>query len=176
MDSYRFITKFGSFVIALDHAAAPATCAYFAQKFREPQFVDARIFRIVTETNSSVNAAAPIEVIQLGIDHSNEVQLDRIEHESTDRTGRTHSQWTVSAARHRPGEVYPSCFICMRDEPELDFGGKRNADGAGFAAFGRVTSGFSALQRIFECAEDTDYLAEPIPVTVVRDWHDQMAS
>ncbi len=176
MNSYRFISSFGSFSIVLDHAAAPATCAYFAHWFREPQFVDAGIFRIVTESNSSTGEGVPVEVIQFGLDHGNGVPLDRIEHESTDKTGRTHSRWTVSAARYGPGEVYPSCFICMRDEAELDFGGRRHPDGEGFAAFARVTSGFSTLERIFECAGDTDYLAEPIPLTVVRNWQDQRAS
>lgn len=174
MESFRFISKLGSFSIALDHEAAPSTCAYFARKFCEPQFVDASIFRIVTEANSSLHASVPIEVIQLGLDHDEE-PLDQIEHESTNKTGLRHRQWAVSAARYGKGEVYPSCFICMRDEPELDHGGKRHPDGAGFAAFGRVTSGFETLERIFERAESSDYLSETIPLTVVRNWKDNQA-
>lgn len=175
MDSYRFISKLGAFSIALDHEAAPSTCAYFARKFCEPQFVDASIFRIVTEANSSLRASVPIEVIQLGVGHDEDKPLDQIEHESTDKTGLKHRQWTVSAARYGKGEVYPSCFICMRHEPELDHGGRRHPDGAGFAAFGRVTSGFETLKRIFERAESSDYLSETIPLTVVRNWKDNQA-
>jgi len=168
MASYRFISALGSFGITLATEAAPATCAYFTRQFAQPQFVDASVFRIVTPTNSSVGEGVPIEVIQLGLDH-HERPLDRIAHEGTETSGLKHDQWAVSAARFGKGEVYPSCFICMRDEPELDHGGTRQADGEGFAVFGRVTSGFDTLRRIYERAEDTDYLSEPITLTVVHD-------
>lgn len=169
MESYRFISALGSFTIRLEREAAPVTSAYFQRKFTEPQFVKASVFRIVTEANSSVEPTVPIEVIQLGLDR-NEGQLDRIVHESTDKSGLEHRQWAVSAARFGKGEVYPSCFICMRDEPDLDHGGRRHPDGDGFAVFGRVTSGFDTLKRIFERAEKTDYLSETIPLTIVRNW------
>jgi peptidyl-prolyl cis-trans isomerase A (cyclophilin A) len=39
-------------------------------------------------------------------------------------------------------------FICIGDQPELDFGGARNADGQGFAAFGRVVRGADIVRRI----------------------------
>lgn len=167
MASYRFISSLGAFGITLDPEAAPATCSYFIRKFAEPQFIKASVFRIVTEKNSAVDAVVPIAVVQLGLDHRGK-SLDRIVHESTDWSGLTHSRWAVSAARFGKGEVYPSCFICMRNEPALDRGGNRHPDGEGFAVFGRVTSGFDKLRRIFECAEDTDYLSKPIPLTVVR--------
>lgn len=175
-DSFRFISKFGAFSMTLDHQAAPETSAYFATKFAEPQFIDASIFRIVTVENSSVNGSVPIEVIQLGLDHHEGNALDLIDHESTDRTGLRHVRWAVSAARYGAGEVYPSCFICMRDEPELDHGGNRHPDGAGFAAFGRVSSGFEVLERIFKHAEANDYLSETIPLTIVRNWQDNTAA
>ncbi|WP_394730615.1 peptidylprolyl isomerase [Altererythrobacter sp. GH1-8] len=175
MDSFRFICTFGCFEIALDQAAAPQTCAYFMRKFAEPQFVDASIFRILTGDNSSVSASVPIEVIQFGLDHDGSVPLDRIDHEGTDRSGLRHERWTVSAARYGKGEVYPSCFICMRDEPELDHGGARQPDGEGFAAFAKVTSGFETLRRIFELAESRDYLSEAIPLTVVRNLNENQA-
>ena len=174
--SYRFISPLGSFSMTLDNEAAPQTCAYFKHKFAEPQFLDASVFRIVTEDNSSVESDAPIEVIQLGMDHREGIPLERIVHESTDKTGLSHTRWTVSAARYGQGEVYPSCFICMRDEPELDHGGKRHPDRAGFAAFGRVTSGFEVLRQIFERAERTDYLSTSIPLTIVRNWQDNTAA
>ena len=39
-------------------------------------------------------------------------------------------------------------FVCVTDTPELDFGGRRNADGQGFAAFGRVVSGMDVIKKI----------------------------
>ena len=40
-------------------------------------------------------------------------------------------------------------FVCVGDQPALDFGGLRNADGQGFAAFGRVVSGMEVVRRIW---------------------------
>ena len=42
-----------------------------------------------------------------------------------------------------------SFFICVNDQPELDFGGKRNPDGQGFAAFGRVVEGMDVVRKIY---------------------------
>ena len=39
-------------------------------------------------------------------------------------------------------------FICIGDQTQLDFGGKRNSDGQGFAAFGHVTKGMDVVRQI----------------------------
>ena len=44
-------------------------------------------------------------------------------------------------ARGGPDSATHSFFICIGDQPSLDQGGMRNADGQGFAAFGRVVAG-----------------------------------
>jgi len=51
-------------------------------------------------------------------------------------------------ARSEPNLATSSFFICIGDQPELDFGGKRNPDGQGFAAFGRVVQGMDVVRRI----------------------------
>lgn len=163
-DIYRFACRYGEFAIRLDHEAAPQTCAYFARVFSDPGFADASIFRIVTETNSSLGEAVPIEVIQLGLEDDGTGPFEKIAHETTAMTGLSHLQWAVSAARYGEGEAYPSCFICMRDEPELDHGGKRHGDGRGFAVFAKVTSGFETLKRVFARAETTDFLSKVLPL------------
>ena len=52
----------------------------------------------------------------------------------------------------------------MRHEPELDFGGSRQPDGQGFAAFGRVIDGFDTLERIYRRAELGEMLTNGIPI------------
>ena len=39
-------------------------------------------------------------------------------------------------------------FICINDQPELNFGGRRNVDGQGFAAFGQVIAGMDVVRAI----------------------------
>ncbi|HYD43836.1 MAG TPA: peptidylprolyl isomerase, partial [Phenylobacterium sp.] len=39
-------------------------------------------------------------------------------------------------------------FICIGDNPALDFGGQRNPDGQGFAAFGKVVEGMGVVKAI----------------------------
>ena len=51
-------------------------------------------------------------------------------------------------ARLEPGTASSEIFICINAQPELDLGGKRNPDGQGFAAFGKVISGMNIVQQI----------------------------
>ena len=39
-------------------------------------------------------------------------------------------------------------FICIGNQAELDYGGKRNPDGQGFAAFGKVIKGMDVVRAI----------------------------
>ena len=41
-------------------------------------------------------------------------------------------------------------FICLDDQPSLDFGGKRFDDAQGGAAFGRVVTGMDVVKKIQE--------------------------
>ena len=51
-------------------------------------------------------------------------------------------------ARGGPQSATSEFFICINNQPELNFGGKRNPDGQGFAAFGQVTSGMDVVKKI----------------------------
>ena len=76
------------------------------------------------------------------------MELPPIEHEITEKTGIIHENGTISMARLEPGTASSEFFICINDQPELDFGGRRNPDGQGFAAFGKVTSGMNVVKKI----------------------------
>ena len=58
--------------------------------------------------------------------------------EKTNATGLLHKDGSLSMARSTPDSATTEFFVCIGDQPELDFGGKRNPDGQGFAAFGKV--------------------------------------
>jgi peptidyl-prolyl cis-trans isomerase A (cyclophilin A) len=51
-------------------------------------------------------------------------------------------------ARSGPDTATSSFFICIGDQPELDFGGRRNPDGQGFAAFGKILQGMEVVRAI----------------------------
>jgi peptidyl-prolyl cis-trans isomerase A (cyclophilin A) len=47
-----------------------------------------------------------------------------------------------------PDTATSGIFICIGDQPVLDFGGGRSPDSQGFAAFARVIDGMDVVRRI----------------------------
>ena len=84
--------------------------------------------------------------------------------EKTSETGLRHLDGTISMARSGPDTATHSFFICVGDQPELDFGGKRNPDGQGFAAFGRVVEGMELVREIQEMPADGQSLDPPLSI------------
>ena len=92
-----------------------------------------------------------IEVIQGGLaGKEGAVSFDPIVLERTNETGLKHLHGTLSMARSEPDLGTSEFFICINDQPSLDYGGERNPDGQGFAAFGRVVDGMDVVLRIQE--------------------------
>jgi peptidyl-prolyl cis-trans isomerase A (cyclophilin A) len=72
-------------------------------------------------------------------------------------------------ARAKPGSATSEFFICIGDQPELDFGGKRNPDGQGFAAFGRVVEGMDVVLKIHRQPVEGQRLNPPVKIlNIVR--------
>ena len=71
-------------------------------------------------------------------------------------------------ARAEPDSARSDFFICVGDQPELDFGGRRNPDGQGFAAFGRVVKGMEVVRRIQAAPADGQALAPPVAILSAR--------
>ena len=67
-------------------------------------------------------------------------------------------------ARTKPNSATDQFFICIEDQPELDFGGLRNPDGQGFAAFGRVTKGMEVVKQIQNAPADNQSLTPKIMI------------
>jgi peptidyl-prolyl cis-trans isomerase A (cyclophilin A) len=91
-----------------------------------------------------------------------------IEHETTAKTGIKHEDGVISMARSKPGSASSEIFICINDQPELDFGGKRNQDGQGFAAFGKVIAGMDVVRKIQKQPADGQTLNPQIRIHSVR--------
>lgn len=95
------------------------------------------------------NDAIAIQVIQGGIDPARSgEQRPAIALERTSETGLRHRDGTISMARLTPDSAVSDFFICINAQPDLDFGGQRNPDGQGFAAFGQVIDGMDVVRTI----------------------------
>lgn len=164
MNSLILHSTFGAFTVLLDDKRAPVTCRYFCDLARRGELDDCSVFRILNADNQPPGETCPIQVVQVAPTLDLASPRHPIIHEDTRQTGLTHRRWTVSAARFDLGELYGSFFICMRDEPQLDWGGARQPDGQGFAAFGRVVDGRRNVERIFLQAEADEILANKIPL------------
>ncbi len=55
-------------------------------------------------------------------------------------------------------------FICIGNQHELDFGGKRNPDGEGFAAFGKVVKGMDVVEKIQSSPAEWQSLSPPMKI------------
>jgi peptidyl-prolyl cis-trans isomerase A (cyclophilin A) len=80
-------------------------------------------------------------------------------------TGILHRDGTISMARSGSDTATSDFFICIGDQPSLDFGGARNPDGQGFAAFGRVVSGMDVVRAIHKAPAEGEALTPPVLLT-----------
>ena len=73
-------------------------------------------------------------------------------------------------ARLEPGTASSEFFICINDQPELDYGGSRNPDGQGFAAFGQVLEGLDILEKIQNLDSKNQILDKIVTIQIkIRD-------
>jgi peptidyl-prolyl cis-trans isomerase A (cyclophilin A) len=139
-------TSQGDITIELYTAKAPLTVANFLKYVDAHLYDNSSFFRSVT-LNNQPKDSIKIEVIQGGnVDSLKE--FAPIPLETTTQTGLLHKSGTVSMARGKPASARSSFFICINDQPSLDYGGKRNRDGQGFAAFGKVIKGMDIVKKI----------------------------
>jgi len=161
----RIETELGAFTIAVDAERAPITAANFLAYVDGGHLDNATAYRIVTLANQPAETVHKIEVVQWGMRTADEkpAPFPTIAHETTEITGLCHKHMTISMARLAPGTAASEFFICIGDQPSLDFGGMRNPDGQGFAAFGSVVEGEDAVMAIFGKAEaGSEYPAAPV--------------
>ena len=142
-------TEKGDIEVEVDSAHAPNTAANFLRYVDGGRYQGGRFHRTVTMDNQPSNNVK-IEVIQGGMDSARAVTeaFPPIPLERTTVTTLKHRDGTISMARGKPDTASESFFFCIGDQPELDFGGKRNPDGQGFAAFGRVVRGMDVVRAI----------------------------
>jgi peptidyl-prolyl cis-trans isomerase A (cyclophilin A) len=141
-------TEKGDIEVELDAARAPKTVANFLRYVDAKLYDGGRFHRTVTPDNQP-QSKVKIEVIQAGVAPArSKDEFPPIPLERTRDTKLSHKDGTISMARDGPDTATGDFFICIGEQPELDFGGKRNPDGQGFAAFGRVVKGMDVVKAI----------------------------
>jgi len=154
--------------IAVDPVHAPITATNFL-KYVDGGFFDGGRFHRATRPDN-YTAAPPnrpmMEIIQGGINPDKRAgAFPAIPLERTSVTGLTHAVGTVSMARGTAADTATSdFFICLDEQPSLDFGGKRFDDAQGAAAFGRVLSGLDVVRKIQQQPVSGQNLTPPIPI------------
>lgn len=184
----RMETEFGTIRAELFDADAPITVTNFLHYVDEGMYDNGRFHRTVTADNNAnsnlrnmegeekftayiPNDEIKIQVIQASINADRETELSgAIPLERTTETGLKHVDGTLSMARSTPDSAVSDFFICINDQPELDFDGKRNPDGQGFGAFGRVTEGMDIVRTIQSQPAKGQKLDPTIPILrIVRE-------
>lgn len=170
----QLTTDLGAIEIEIYTEAAPVAAANFLQLVDGKHLDGGSFYRTVSPHND--NGSPVISVIQGGIGDA-EGPFAPIPHETTEETGLLHVDGAFSMARGDVGTASTEFFICVGDQPALDYGGERNADGQGFAAFGRVVSGMEIVKAIHGQSSDAptesayvqgQILDDPVVIESVR--------
>ena len=159
-------TSLGDIEIELYADKAPITVHNFLRYVDEDLYKNSSFFRSCTPENEA-KRDIKIEVIQGG-NINKEKLFEPIVIETTAQTKLRHKDGTLSMARSKPNSVTSQFFICINDQPELDFGGKRNRDGQGFAAFGQVTKGMNIVREIQAQENKKQSLIIPIEIISIQ--------
>jgi peptidyl-prolyl cis-trans isomerase A (cyclophilin A) len=166
LPTVKMETSLGKIVCEIDTVHAPVTAKNFLKHLKNGTFENALFYRVVRPENQPYSKAK-IEVIQGGLFDDKLIEkYPPIIHETTQKTGLKHTDGALSMARNEPGTASTEFFICVGDQPSLDFGGKRNPDGQGFAVFGRVISGMEVVRKIQQLKDTSQYLVEPLKIEV----------
>ncbi len=162
------VTDLGEIEIEVDTARAPATSENFLYYVDARHYDDGQFHRTVTPENQPQNDVK-IEVVQGRIAEAKKNEgRGPILLERTTKTGLSHLDGAISMARDGADTATSSFFLCIGNQPELDFGGKRNADGQGFAAFGRVVRGMDVVRKIQASPREEQRLTPPVRIRSAR--------
>ncbi|ESQ88376.1 peptidylprolyl isomerase [Asticcacaulis benevestitus] len=161
------MTSEGEIVLELEAKKAPVTTANFLHYVDTGKLDDGHFWRAlkVGKAEGFIQAAITTP------------PYPPVRHESTQQTGLSHTDGTISMSRYAPGTATIDFTISVGDMTYLDAGGSGSADGEGYAAFGHVVSGMDVVRRILRGRTDRkrdedgledQMLAKPVTITTAR--------
>jgi peptidyl-prolyl cis-trans isomerase A (cyclophilin A) len=157
-------TDAGDMELELDVKHAPLSARNFLRYVEAGHYDGGRFFRAVTMTNQPTNEFK-IQVVQAEASPARRREFfPPIPLERTRDTGLRHVDGSLSMARNGPDTARDSFSIVIGDQPEMDFGGRRNADDQGFAVFGRVVKGMDVAKKIQSGEVNGQQLLAPVRI------------
>ena len=163
----RVQTELGDIVLEVDTMHAPNTSANFLRYLKAGHY-DGGTFHRTVKMDNQPDSPVKIEVIQAGVNPDRAKDgFPAIPIERTNATGLRHTDGVISMARGQPDSATSGWFVCINDQPSLDFGGGRNPDGQGFAAFGRVVQGMDVVRKIQQSSNTNAQVLTP-PIKILK--------
>ena len=116
-------------------------------------------------------------ILQGGLGSDPKKLYPPIAHESTAKTGLSHTDGTISMTRYAPGTATANFSICVGDQTYLDADAKDPKANPGYAAFGRVVDGMDVVKTLLAAPRDPvkgvgvmkgEMLAHPVTILTVR--------
>jgi len=163
-------TDAGEIQLEIDNVRAPKSAANFLQYVDAGLYDDGRFHRTVrTSPDNQPQNDIKIDVVQAGANSARRAEyFASVAHEPTSETKLSHTNGVVSMARAQVNTARDQFFICIGDQPQLDEGGKRNPDGQGFAAFGRVVDGMDVVRKIHASPASGQTLTPAVRIVRIR--------
>ena len=161
------VTGLGNIEAEIYSDKAPVTAANFLRYVDSGKYNSLACFYRVVRLDNQADKKIKIEVIQGGFGKDSLIekyQFPPIIHETTQKTCILHKDGVLSMARYGPGTASSEFFICVGDQPALDFNGGRNPDKQGFAAFGKVVKGMDVVRKIQLLNDKEQYLVKPVKI------------
>jgi peptidyl-prolyl cis-trans isomerase A (cyclophilin A) len=156
-------TALGNIEVEVDSIHAPVTAGNFLRYVDLGFYRFGQFYRTVRRDNQPKDQVK-IGVVQAGLDSLRVKDFPPIRLERTKLTGLSHKDGTISMARDGPDTATSDFFICIGEQPQLNYGGRRNPDGQGFAAFGHVLVGMNVVKKIQEAPAQEQRLTPSIKI------------
>ncbi|MEO5500621.1 MAG: peptidylprolyl isomerase [Ginsengibacter sp.] len=164
-------TNFGDIILELYPQKAPATVKAFLS-FVDSGFYKNSSFYRVLKAEDQPSSSFKTDLIQGGIwqvDYKKQLSLKGIPLETTKETGLHNIDGAISLARTTADSGNSEFFICMGDQSAYDYGGKANADGLGYAVFGKVVRGMDVVRQIQSQPDNATTFTPPVLIkNIVR--------
>lgn len=167
-------TAEGDIVLELYAAKAPITVKNFLHYVDTKRLDGASFFRASKPKGST---ADDYGIVEGGLQNAPQKLYPPIAHESTIKTGLSHTDGVISMARNAPGTAQANFTICIGDQSYLDADPKDPKANPGYAAFGKVVEGMEVVKKMLVAPTDPkkgagvmkgEILAHPVVILSAR--------